>query len=334
MGNTIDYQNIRPAIMQAIKWIYLTMFFNICFSSLSFGQTSKLDPDKHLLIKNKIKKYEIETLYYFNNSDSSETWLSTFLLNEFASVLSVSRVSLHLNSKTIYEYVHDMLPSSKSEYKNNSSIASTTITYEYDSEYLLKEELEFDSLDNLIHHKTYDKQGNVIEEIDNSDSEVTKRSTKNKYNEQGDILESISVRPDETTEKVYFYKDGLLTREESSYIEEYKNYFIEYNIYNENRQLISQHSRHSNKHKGQQFKLRSSTQYEYDHEGKLIKKRHINKIKNPKDVDDNTGFSMDEIIEGETRIITYEYNDMGLISKIFITSNGKPVTVYSFKYFQ
>jgi hypothetical protein len=98
--------------------------------------------------------------------------------------------------------------------------------------------------------------------------------------------------------------------------------------------LISQHSRHSNKHKGQKFKLRDSTQYAYDHEGRLVKKRNIYNIKNPKDVDDNIGFSMDEIIEGETRIITYKYNDLGLISNIFITSNGKPQMVYSFKYFQ
>lgn len=320
--------------MLAIKWIYLTMFFNICFSIFSYSQTSLLDPDKHLLIKHKIKKYEIESLLYFNNSETAEKWISTFSLNEFASVLSVSRISPHLDSKTIYEYVHDMLPSSKSEFKNNSSIASSTITYEYDSDFLLKEELEFDSLDNLIYHKTYDRQGNVIEEIETYSSENVKITTKNKYNEQGDILESISVRPDETTEIVYFYEDGLLAREESSYIDEYKNYFIKYFIYNDNKQLISQHSRHSNKHKGQKFKLRDSLQYEYDHEGRLIKKRFIHRIKNPKDVDDNVGFSMDEILEGEARIFTYDYNDMGFISKIFITSDGKPERVYSFKYFQ
>lgn len=295
----------------------------------SFGQASLMEPDKYLLIKNKIKKYETETKFYFNNSDTAAIGLDTFLLNDFGSIITISGIE----TKTVYEYVHDMLPASISVYNRNSNIPIRTTNYLYDSDYILQEELKFDSLDNLIHHKIYDKYGNIIEEMDFDFTPVTKSNTKIMYSEEGNILESKKYSTNGNSEIAYFYKDGVKIREESFYDDEYKHYFIEYFIY-ENKQLISHHNRHSNKYPRQKFELRNSTQYRYDQEGRLIKKRSVYNIKNPKDIDDKIGFSIDDYMEGNTKIVTYGYNDMGLISNIFSTMDGKPFIVFSCKYYK
>jgi len=318
--------------MKATGLLYLTMFFNIYNLPRAYCQAFFPEPEKHLLIKNKIKKYECEGEIYWSNSDKADTWQSTYLLNDFGSILSINTGK----SKTIFEYVNDMVPQSKAEFKNNSNLPSKFIYYKYDSGNHLQEELEFDSLDNLIRHQIYNIYGKIIEELEYNPESGYKKTTKNKYNEQGDILESTVIHPAETTNIVFIYRDGLLIREESFINGQYKHVFIEYFIYNKNKQLISQHTRQKeySKRYGEKFKLRKSIQYKYNHKGKRIKKRVLTNIKNQIDVDDDTGISIDDIIEGDTKIVNYEYNDMGLISNILSTENGKPLLVYSFKYFQ
>ncbi|HLO55043.1 MAG TPA: hypothetical protein VK169_12195 [Saprospiraceae bacterium] len=281
----------------------LCLFISLILgTTVSFCQVDMYAPNQDLLKKYKIKKYSKTTGQYIKGSFIGTS--GKYNLNKHGMVLyeDYDCANVGCFSKVIYEYINDTILISKTQYpypynpKNHFRIYQ----YKYSDSMILKEEIVFDSLDNI--------------------------ESKYIYNTQGHLEKLTNFYPDTTIEMNFSYQFEEELPKFRKYYVGTKHESNRYYVYDKNENLISQHERWVN---GEMF---FSKQYKYDKEQRLIYVRQVSNGNYKDGILDTNGISFDDVLSGYIKEDFIKYDKKGLLKEVVYKTNGETVLTYLYSY--
>lgn len=317
--------------MTNTKHIIYSTFIIILFHNFLFCQI--YEPKKEILLKYKIQRYEILTNSIPKKNKETRHSNRSHIYNKNGLISERNYSSSDYTSKTVYQYNDNSILKTKLFFKNNSNTPASVNIYNYDELNNILEEIEFDSLENVVENSVYNQFKKVSIKKTFDPKFNSKLETTYTYDEFGLLISFIEVSDDGNTEISYFYEDTLKKKEECKWRS--RHIWTNYYNYNENNNIISSHSRRKSLSKdySTQFNISSLHLYKYNEENQLLKQKWISNVTFSEDVDDEIGIEYDEEIEGDITEFIYEYDERGLLTVVRTFINEKPSKIHRFNYY-
>lgn len=295
----------------------------ILVTTVSFCQVDIYAPNQDLLKKHKIKEYTKTHGWFIKGKFEGNS--VKHILNKHGMVLyeDYNCANEGCFSKVIYEYINDTILISKTQYPYPYNLKKhfRIYQYKYSNSMILKEEIVFDSLDNLDYQIFYNKNGQLVEERDKNS--VTKKF----YNSNGDVERLEMFNLVDLVNYVYLYQYEKNQLKQISSYEESELKSVTNYVYDRNSNLVSQHNKDSNS------KITFSKLYKYDKQNKVIRVRQIFNGEYKEPVVDSIGVLFDDVYYGVIYDEFFKYNSKGLLNEVVFDRNDNlPKFMYKFTY--